>query len=255
MKTEFFPQKPDSKPQIYAYSDSNPQYAGYLKVGYTAKDVDERVAAQYPTLKPGNVPYKIIFREPAVRADGTSFMDHEVHEALVRMGRRRLRDKDGKLTEWFKCDARDVRAAWLAVRDRKENIEKRDQDFSMRPEQAAAVEKTISYFQSINAENPVRTPKFLWNAKMRFGKTFATYQLAKKMNFKRVLVLTFKPAVRSAWHDDLVRHVDFEGWQFVTREGLQYEDADSSRPIVCFGSFQDFLGKDKNTGKIGRAHV
>lgn len=250
MSKEFFPQKPDSKPYIYAYSDNNPKYAGCLKVGYTSKDVDERVAAQYPTLKPGEVPYKVVFREPAVRPDGTSFMDHEVHERLESMGYRRLRSKDGKLTEWFKCSKSDVRAAWIAVRNRVANVEKRDQDFSMRPEQAAAVEKTIRYFKSINAEDPTRTPKFLWNAKMRFGKTFATYQLAKRMGFKRVLVLTFKPAVKSAWHDDLMRHVDFEGWQFVTREGLQYEDADPSRPIVCFGSFQDFLGKDSKTKGI-----
>lgn len=85
---------------------------------------------------------------------------------------------------------------------------------------------------------------------MRFGKTFATYQLAKRMNAKRVLVLTFKPAVQAAWHDDLMCHVDFEGWQFVTREGLQFEDADQDRPIVCFGSFQDFMGRDKSTGGI-----
>lgn len=250
MHKEFFPQKPNSKPFIYAYSDNNPQYTGYLKVGYTSKDVDERVAAQYPTLKPGENPYKIVFREPAVRADGTSFMDHEVHEKLERMGYKRLRSADGKLTEWFKCSKNDVRAAWIAVRDRKDNVEKRDQDFSMRPEQAAAVAKTRAYFESINAEDPTRTPKFLWNAKMRFGKTFASYQLAKQMGFTRILVMTFKPAVRTAWRDDLMRHIDFEGWQFVTRDGLQYEDADKSRPIVCFGSFQDFLGKDTKTKGI-----
>ena len=120
----------------------------------------------------------------------------------------------------------------------------------MRPEQAAAVAKTRAYFESINAEDPTRTPKFLWNAKMRFGKTFASYQLAKQMGFTRILVMTFKPAVRTAWRDDLMRHIDFEGWQFVTRDGLQYEDADKSRPIVCFGSFQDFLGKDTKTKGI-----
>ena len=250
MANEFFPQKPDSKPYIYAYSDSNPQYAGYLKVGYTAKDVDERVAAQYPTLKPGEVPYTIVFREPAVRADGTSFMDHEIHAKLEAMGYKRLRSGDGKLTEWFKCSKNDVRAAWIAVRDRRDNVEKRDQDFKMRPEQAAAVAKTRAYFESINAEDPTRTPKFLWNAKMRFGKTFASYQLAKQMGFTRILVMTFKPAVRTAWRDDLMRHIDFEGWQFVTRDGLQYEDADKSKPIVCFGSFQDFLGKDTKTKGI-----
>lgn len=86
---------------------------------------------------------------------------------------------------------------------------------------------------------------------MRFGKTFTTYQLAKRMGFKKVLILTFKPAVQTAWHNDLMCHMDFEGWQFITRPqsvgepniDKQYANADLSRPIVCFGSFQDFLGR------------
>ena len=93
---------------------------------------------------------------------------------------------------------------------------------------------------------------------MRFGKTFAAYQLAKRMKMKRILILTFKPAVQTAWREDLLTHVDFEGWQFITRPaapgGLtndeQYQQADKSRPIVCFGSFQDFLGVNKATGGI-----
>ena len=83
---------------------------------------------------------------------------------------------------------------------------------------------------------------------MRFGKTFTTYELAKKMGWKRVLVLTFKPAVENAWREDLESHIDFEGWQFVSRDGLNYDDCDVSRPIVCFGSFQDFLGKNSAGG-------
>jgi hypothetical protein len=48
----------------------------------------------------------------------------------------------------------------------------------------------------------------------------------------------------------LLRHIDFEGWQFVTRGGsLSFERADPGRPIVCFGSFQDFLQRDR-TGAI-----
>ena len=43
----------------------------------------------------------------------------------------------------------------------------------MRPEQETAVDMTIKYFKSAYEENSGRTPKFLWNAKMRFGKTFA----------------------------------------------------------------------------------
>ena len=118
----------------------------------------------------------------------------------------------------------------------------------MRPEQKEAVDKTEAYFRSAAAEG---YPKFLWNCKMRFGKTFAAYQLAKRMDFKRVLVLTFKPAVVSAWQEDLNTHKDFEGWQFISRTTeLTYETADQSRPIVCFGSFQDYLGVDKTTGAI-----
>lgn len=75
---------------------------------------------------------------------------------------------------------------------------------------------------------------------------------------KKVLILTFKPAVQTAWHDDLMGHMDFEGWQFITRPQSigepnideQYACADLSRPIVCFGSFQDFLGENKETGGI-----
>ena len=43
-------------------------------------------------------------------------------------------------------------------------------------------------------------------------------ELAKKMNWKRVLVLTYKPAVQTAWRDDLLSHVDFTGWHFVDRD-------------------------------------
>lgn len=118
----------------------------------------------------------------------------------------------------------------------------------MRPEQREAVEKTIAYYSSAKKENPNRAPKFLWNAKMRFGKTFAAYELAKEMGFRKVLVLTFKPAVEDAWEQDLKTHVDFEGWQFVSRGGLTYEQADNDKPIVCFGSFQDYLGTNENGG-------
>lgn len=239
---DFFPQRPDSHPAIYAYEDTNPNHKGLLKVGYTTRDVEVRVREQFPVIQPEEHPYNIVFTEPAVRDDGTVFMDKKLHHWLEAHGH------EGVGGEWFRCTADDVRAAWIAVRDRTENVEERDQDFKMRPEQAEAVRRTHEYFESVNAEGSKRTPKFLWNAKMRFGKTFASYELAKSMGMKRVLVLTFKPAVQSAWQEDLMRHVDFEGWQFVCREGLQYEDCDPSRPIVCFGSFQDYLGLDANGG-------
>ena len=248
---DFFPEWTDSRPMIYAYTDD--QYPGCLKVGYTAVDVDQRVAQQYPTKRPdGSVPYKIVLREPAMFPDGSVFMDHDVHAILRKKG---IKAVGG---EWFKCTVKDVQAAIVALKTGTLNTENRTQTFKMRPEQAQAVDKTIAYYKNMDAEGTGRIPKFLWNAKMRFGKTFATYQLAKKMGFTRVLILTFKPAVESAWHDDLVQHVDFEGWQFISRPSnpgdpntdVQYKNARKDKPIVCFGSFQDFLGVDKNTGGI-----
>jgi hypothetical protein len=95
-----------------------------------------------------------------------------------------------------------------------------------------------------------KPPHFLWNAKMRFGKTFAAYQLALKMGWRRTLVLTFKPAVQTAWESDLKCHVDFRGWQFIKPGGLSYQEADKRKPFVCFGSFQDYLGRNPTTGGI-----
>ena len=255
----FFPARPETRPMIYAYEEDNLQYAGMLKVGFASTGVEKRVAEQFPVLKPGDrKPYRIVFAESAMYSDGGSFTDKRVHEKLVAMGYEQQYHQ-GKKTEWFKCSVSAVRAAWIAVCNRVDNVEQRTLDFKMRPEQSAAVEKTVRYYESAAMEKRIRrTPKFLWNAKMRFGKTFAAYQLAKRLGAKRVLVLTFKPAVQSAWREDLMTHVDFEGWQFICRgqrpgdptADEQYAKANKKKPIVCFGSFQDFLGYNRETGGI-----
>ncbi len=192
-----------------------------------------------------------------MRNDGSCFVDKDVHHVLERKGFPQLNAGEDH-NEWYKCSLSDVEAAVVAVQTRSLNVENRTHTFSMRPEQKAAVEKTMHYFESVYEENSDRTPKFLWNAKMRFGKTFAAYQLAKRMGLKKILILTFKPAVKTAWREDLLTHVDFEGWQFITRPTVpgdpstdeQFKRADKSRPIVCFGSFQDFLGVNKATNGI-----
>lgn len=241
---DFFPKRPEANPTIYAYKILNsPDRKGLLKVGFTNRSVQKRVAEQ---LKTSGLQYEIVLIESTMRNDGSSFTDHEVHRYLRKKG---FKNPDG---EWFKCTVRDVKVAIYSVKTGELNEENRNLDFKMRPEQEDAVNKTIQYFDSFKKEkeNKDKTPRFLWNAKMRFGKTFTSYQLAKKLNWSKVLVLTFKPAVQSAWQEDLMTHIDFKGWQFISRNGLSYEDADKKKPFVCFGSFQDFLGKNTSTGGI-----
>ena len=246
------------EPKIYAFSIDHPDFREWLKVGYTTRPVEVRVKEEVSAVKmPAEEKkiYKIEMVESAMRSDGSSFLDKEVFPVLTGAGVRR---GEG---EWFHADVGTVRAAVVATRNRTVFARSRTADFSMRREQREAVEKTAAYFADAARRFPGKAAKFLWNAKMRFGKTFATYQLAKKMCLKRILVLTFKPAVESAWEEDLDTHVDFDGWQFVSRPkdphepslDEQYAAADKKRPIVCFGSFQDFLGTN-DAGGIKAQH-
>ncbi|MBP5659053.1 MAG: GIY-YIG nuclease family protein [Paludibacteraceae bacterium] len=232
----------ETTPVIYAYSDT--RYPGMLKVGYTTRDVETRMHEHYPTVVPGQS-WKVELVRPAMRNDGTTFDDHAVHEVLENSNKRKVKG------EWFKCEVRDVERAINAVARGADSILRRDRSFPMRDEQAEAVRKTAEYFFRFYSDphNHGLTPHFLWNAKMRFGKTFTTYQLALRMHWKRVLVLTFKPAVRSAWKEDLLTHTDFAGWQFCEKkDDRNFSHVDERNPFVCFASFQDVLGKNDNGG-------
>ena len=118
-------------------------------------------------------------------------------------------------------------------------------NFPYAPGAGRSGEDAHAYFVSRWAEDMHAVPRFLWNAKMRFGKTFTTYQLVKKLGAKRVLVVTFKPAVEDAWQTDLENHADFDGWQYLSRNSDSDPSQISARkPLVYFGSFQDLLGRD-----------
>ncbi len=254
MPNNFFPQRPSVTPTIYAYRLPGVEsHKGYLKVGFTNRTAKERIDEQLHTSK---IRYEIVLIESAMSNDGSCFTDKDVHRILELKGFQRLNPLD-RTDEWFRCTVNDVLAAILSLRNGIANEENRTQNFAMRPEQYQAVEKTRAYFNDALKEEPNRIPKFLWNAKMRFGKTFASYQLAKKMGLSRILILTFKPAVESAWREDLVSHIDFEGWQYVSNKDArnnnlnidqEFMRADKSKPIVVFGSFQDLLGTNENGG-------
>ena len=229
--------KPEARPRIYAYAIADAAHHGQLKVGQTTRDVKRRVAEQLKTAAIQN--FTIELDEAAERNDGTIFTDHEVRAALVKKG-----FKNNTL-EWVHCSVADVATVLAELRTGQRIGGTHHETFGLRDEQLDAVNKTLDYYQSIWVEDANAAPRFLWNAKMRFGKTFTSYQLAKKLQTKRVLVLTFKPAVEDAWQTDLENHVDFDGWQYLSRSsGSDPTQIDRDRPVVYFGSFQDLLGSD-----------
>jgi hypothetical protein len=229
--------RPEIRPRIYAYSIADEAHHGLLKVGQTTRDVKQRIAEQLKTAAIKN--YKIELDESGERDDGTIITDHQVRAALVR------KKFEHHELEWMRCTLADVKTVLTELRTGQKFTGTHHETFPMRAEQAEAVNKTHAYFHSIWKENMHAVPHFLWNAKMRFGKTFTAYQLAKKLGAKRVLVVTFKPAVEDAWRTDLESHVDFDGWQYQSRSsGSDPTKIKNSKPVVYFGSFQDLLGRD-----------
>jgi hypothetical protein len=240
---DLLPEKAKPRLRIYAWSTNEiKKYEGCLKVGQTTWDVNTRIrrsqgVAQYE--------YLLEVDESAEREDGTFFRDSTVRERLKQNGFENVE------LEWMRCTSNDVIRAIRELQSGEARLGSHIEDYKMRDEQAAAVRKTKEYFSSIWNEDKKAIPRFLWNAKMRFGKTFAAYQLAKSLDAKRVLVVTFKPAVEDAWQNDLESHADFKGWQyFSNKTGGSPSSAKKATPMVYFGSFQDLLGRDKSTGLI-----
>lgn len=240
---EIFQPKPEVRLRIYAWSSTEvaERWRECVKVGQTTQlDVNDRIKQSQGQAR---VAYTLEVDEPADREDGSTFTDRDVRERLIAKGFDNVVFESSR--EWMRCTADDVRAAIAELRANKSYGGSHHATFGMRDEQKAAVEKTYAYYRSIWDESSDAVPEFLWNAKMRFGKTFTTYQLAKKLEAKRILVVTFKPAVEDAWDTDLKTHVDFDGWQYLSRktEGDPLT-VDPEHPLVFFGSFQDLMGRD-----------
>lgn len=247
--------RPAVCPTIYGYILPDvPNHKGYIKIGYTDKeDVEQRIKEQTHT---AGLAHKTLFTVSAMRDDGTCFTDKDVHAVLRKNRFSQLNEGDDR-NEWFRVSEKEALSVIDSVRNNTKYTVGRTAHFGMRAEQEKAVNDTATYFKRMAKEDPTRPPKYLWNAKMRFGKTFAAYQLAKKLGYKKILVLTFKPAVESAWYEDLETHIDFEGWQFVSDKEAKYDktsfdrlyaQCDQNKPIVVFGSFQNLLGTNESGG-------
>jgi len=244
----YFPLSEKSHPQIYAYSlDSSPNE---IKVGFTTKvDVRDRINEQ---LKTSNQSYRLLYYADAIKNTGDTFDDRAVHKWLIDHGATRVPYKEqfkttiGRRPEIFtNCTEKDVEAAVKSIITGKDYSANRTNDYSLRTEQREAIDKTKAYFTKQKIAEPSKVPKFLWNAKMRFGKSYTALSLAKEMDMKRILIISFKVEIKDSWKNEVNTHIDFDGWQFIDiKEKNAAESIDKTRPYVVFGSFQDLLGKN-----------
>lgn len=241
-------------PQVYSYRLTDDSHYGAQKIGYTERrDVDERIYEQTHTAAI-SIDYQKLWSAPAFDTNQHSFTDKDFHRYLDKVGIER-RPEFG--TEWFYFDGTPERSKQLFDQFRTGGYASLQSNqtktpYTLRPEQEEAVTAAYNYFLShSDSDDTDEKPQFLWNAKPRFGKTLATYDLAKRLNARKVLIVTNRPAIANSWYDDFAKFID--GYYFIstanslkdkptlTRE--QYNAiADGNKSQITFLSLQDLKG-------------
>ena len=184
-------------PVCYAYTTPElRKHDGWTKIGFTERDAEERIKEQVST---SDVNYKLEWANNAVyEGSNETFRDSDFHKYLINLGVQR---KEGK--EWFEIEPGLAELNFYKFRKTRGFIESDDKPapYRLRNEQAKAVAMTMDYFNSHDKG------EFLWNAKPRFGKTLASYDLCMKMGFENILIVTNRPAIADSWYEDFVKFV------------------------------------------------
>lgn len=235
-------------PQIYSYilPELKPN-EGSQKIGYTEQEnVHDRILQQVKTAA-FRLNYELLWSAPAFFKDSKeSFIDKLFHKFLEKKGIERKWELG---QEWFYFNGEPLKSKDLFDLFRKEKFsalqnDKGKIDYTLRFEQNEAVEKAIDYFQK------TEKGEFLWNAKPRFGKTLASYDLAKRLGANKVLIVTNRPAIANSWFDDFEMFVD--GYAFISETSSLKNRATLTReqhiaikpikPLITFLSLQDLKG-------------
>ena len=238
-------------PKCYAYT--TPTVAdnqGWVKIGYTEQDdVETRINQQLQT---AHIPHVTEWSDVAVFSDGvTYFRDDDFHAYLTKQGIERMKPFDGdkKQPEWFKTTGDESFGMYCKFRRDKGILKALGTiPYVLRNEQENAVLKTLEYF------NTHEKSEFLWNAKPRFGKTLAAYDLCKRMKAEKggelafnVLIVTNRPAIANSWYDDYVKFFGYNsGFAFVSET-----DSLRNKPYVMTrAQFIDRLSEDDTISAI-----
>lgn len=232
------------EPKIYAYTTPTvTDNEGWIKIGYTEREVEKRIREQTHT---ANIRADILWTGEATYTEdpdkGEAFKDHDFHHFLSYHDIER-RPK----TEWFYFNGTPDQSKILFDKFVKHDTSGyqpgQGQDYTLRQEQEEAVVQTLTYLK----DNP--GGKFLWNAKPRFGKTLATYDLVCRMQATNVLIVTNRPTIANSWYDDFDRFIASKtSYKFVSET-----DALKDRPTLSHQDFQAYLRQNLDkVADIGR---
>lgn len=235
-------------PQVYSYILPNrAENDGSQKIGYTEQEnVEVRILQQVKTAA-ATLKHETLWSAPAFFEGGKeSFKDYAFHNFLEKKG---IERKINLGKEWFYFNGEPFKSKDLFDLFRKERFAALQTDngkveYTLRFEQEEAVKKAIEYFEK-NEKG-----EFLWNAKPRFGKTLASYDLAKRLKANKVLIVTNRPAIANSWFDDYEKFID--GYAFISETSSlnnrptisreQHIKIQASKPHFTFLSLQDLKG-------------
>ena len=193
------------KLELYVYTTKTWQEKDLLKVGHCLKGRHkERIKEQFNASNPEQPDILWVANLPEGKTD------KHIHQQLMNNGIKHK--KDGAGTEWFYAKLEDVKTAYNQI----VHGVKRTDNFLLRKEQKAAVDKAVQWFNKDYSYKTIDSAshknRFLLNAKMRFGKCFTSIHIAKAIEAKKTIIVTYKPRVIGEWMNAVNNHVDFENW-------------------------------------------
>lgn len=252
---------------VYVYSIPDGRHNGRLKIGGatlvsqspTQVEIEtaahERIKQQTKT---ADIPYKLEHAELTLTKNGGYFSDYDVHEILKRSGyRRRSENTNNAHSEWFEVDLQTAKNAIQAAKEERKSLSTVERtsvettDFPFRPNQRDAIDKTTKAIKQ-------HRKHFLWNAKMRFGKTSAAMQVAKENQMNKVLIVTHRPSVSADWFDDFNRVFAGTHYEYASKSKGEHISTlvNGEKPFVYFASLQDLrLSKRVVQDETSKSHA
>ncbi|MGL5014311.1 MAG: Eco57I restriction-modification methylase domain-containing protein [Bacteroidales bacterium] len=260
---------------IYVFRINDASHLGCLKVGEATASDDEDLWGLAPNsaalnraakkrinqyTQTAGIAYDLLHTELSVFTKSSRLCglnDNEVHNVLLRSGiKKKSFDTENKANEWFIADLETIKKAITAAKEGKNSlsssqISTNQNPIVFRPEQREAINKTKKQFK--------KSDQFLWNAKMRFGKTLSAMQVVKEMAFKRTLILTHRPVVDAGWFDDFGK-IFHDSPQYIygsKNKGDKFEVAEKQAQLhdksyLYFASVQDLRGSELVGGKFDK---